>query len=80
MRVETGRFEWLSVKIIVKFVNINPPCVEREYHFVIECASYVGLRIIFFNYLFNYYPNFINLEEAEKWGIIMNNMNAISLY
>ena len=74
-RVETG----LNVKQrLCKFCNVNPPCVETEYNFVFECATYIGLRVSFLNHLLNYYPHFMNLEEAEKWDIIMDNKNVIS--
>ena len=76
LRIETGRFERLDVsERLCKFCPDN--CVESEYHFIFECSKYLNLRIILLNHVLNFYPDFVELEVADKWDILMNDKRII---
>ena len=74
IRLETGRYEKLSVKERVCFVCEN--VVEDEKHVLTECPLYCDLRQDLYTVLYAYCVDFKDMSDMDKACFILSSKNV----
>lgn len=71
LKVETGRYQNIPVNLRL-CVLCESNDIESESHFLFVCSKYHSLRERFFNVVSGLSQNFFNVNESEKFKILMS--------